>query len=191
MAWRPRGQPSAAKVFVAGPAPARGFAGRRGAEGRATRSRHPPRASPRGPDRRRRPAVHGPDALGEHDDGEPKPARIVHRFLHAVVGGDADDDQASEPSLPQQRLQARGDVAAAGVTDAERRVAVPAVGPLAEDLGARGDSRSGRNSEPQVSPTQWTGQMPPSISKCGVMSGCQSCVYTIVAPRLGRERPAR
>jgi hypothetical protein len=29
-----------------------------------------------------------------------------------------------------------------------------------------------------VSPTQWTGQIPPSFAKCGVDSGCQSCVAT-------------
>ena len=38
------------------------------------------------------------------------------------------------------------------------------------------------NSAPQVSRTQWTGQIPPSFSKCGVFSGCQSCVYTTRAP---------
>src|SRR6266511_1498067 len=43
-------------------------------------------------------------------------------------------------------------------------------------------SRSGWNSAPHVPPTQCTGQIPPSFSKCGVDSGCQSCEYTTNAP---------
>jgi hypothetical protein len=32
-----------------------------------------------------------------------------------------------------------------------------------------------------VSATQWTGQIPPSLAKCGVVSGCQSWVKATVA----------
>src|SRR3990170_2850719 len=42
--------------------------------------------------------------------------------------------------------------------------------------------RLGWRSAPQVSATQWTGQIPPSLAKCGVDAGCQSCVYNTGAP---------
>ncbi len=37
--------------------------------------------------------------------------------------------------------------------------------------------RSGWNSAPQASWTQWTGHLPPKSAKCGVSGGCQSFVY--------------
>ncbi len=36
---------------------------------------------------------------------------------------------------------------------------------------------------PHVSATQWTGHVPPSLAKCGVTGGCQSCVVTTSALR--------
>ena len=68
------------------------------------------------------------------------------------------------------------DVAALRIADAERRVAVAAVGALANDLAAADVEVDGWKADPQVSCTQCTGQIPPSCSKCGVCSGCQSWV---------------
>ncbi len=42
-------------------------------------------------------------------------------------------------------------------------------------------SSPGWSAAPQVSRTQWTGQIPPSRAKWGVVGGCQSWVYTTSA----------
>ncbi|MDP1847599.1 MAG: hypothetical protein Q8K79_07395 [Solirubrobacteraceae bacterium] len=64
--------------------------------------------------------VDGGDRVDEHGDVEARAQRVEHRRLHAVVRGEAADEDAGDPGLAQQRRQPGGVEAGVGV-GAERR----------------------------------------------------------------------
>ena len=99
---------------------------------------------------------------------EAEPRGVERGRLDAVVGREA----AARRRCRRRRRAAglelgRDGLAGDRVAHREAGVAVLAVGALADPRRASGSARSGCSSAPHVSATQWTGQMPPSLAKCG------------------------
>ena len=117
-----------------------------------------------------------PDGVDEDVGLVAERERVEDRRPDAVVRREAADDDPPDAAAPQEPVQLGGHGRAGQrVAHREAGVAVLAVAPLRTD-GPASATSPGWSSAPHVPPTQWTGQVPPSLAKWGVAAGCQSWV---------------
>ena len=127
--------------------------------------------------------VDGRDRVGQDVGLEAEPGGVERRRLDAVVGRQADDDDAGDGGGAQERLELGGDrLPADRVAHREARIAVLAVGALADprrvvgECQVRVELRAPRARHAMDRPDAAV------LGEMGVDAGCQSWVATTRAP---------